>query len=263
MSQFSVVSWNVNSINARVDRVLAFLDREKPDYLCLQELKCSEDKFPFEAIQSRGYHCAVHGQKTYNGVAILSRRPTQILFKNFADGDVDDAARAISIECHGLKIINFYVPNGQAVDSEKYNYKLRWLERARSFLHREMNPSERIVLLGDFNIAPDDRDVYDPIAWKNQILCSPQERSALSKLVSFGFVDTLRMFTQEGGIYTWWDYREAAFIQNKGLRIDMIYATPTMALQCKQVRIDRDEREGEKPSDHAPVIATFNAPANQ
>jgi len=150
------------------------------------------------------------------------------------------------------------VPNGQSLASEKFDYKLRWLKRAEQFFKSQMNPDERIVFLGDFNIAPDDRDVYDPVAWKDHIHCSAPERDALAQLVSFGFVDTLRMFHQQRGIYSWWDYREASFMQNKGLRIDLIYATPAMALLCKEVRIDQMERAGDKPSDHAPVIAKFD-----
>lgn len=254
----TVVTWNVNSINARLERLLAFLKRESPDYLCLQELKCPNDKYPYEAITNAGYHSVVFGQKAYNGVAVLSKKPTTIQSTNFLDQDADQSARFMTVDTGDFKILNAYVPNGQSVDSEKFPYKLNWLARARAYLDIHLNPSDPIVLVGDFNIAPDDRDVYDPIAWKNHIHCTPQERDALARLLSFGFIDTMRMFQQGAGIFSWWDYRDGSFIQNKGLRIDMIYATPSLAMRCKSVRIDMDERRGEKPSDHAPVIATFS-----
>jgi exodeoxyribonuclease-3 len=254
----TVVSWNVNSVNARLDRVLGFLRRENPDYVCLQELKCPDEKFPFEAIKGLGYHATVFGQKSYNGVAILSKQPVTIHSKNFGDGDADESARFIAVSTGSFTLMNAYVPNGQSLDSPKYPYKLDWLKRARNFLDKDFRPTDRIVLVGDFNIAPDDRDVYDPTAWRNHIHCTPPEREALAKLVSYGFVDTLRMFHQGDKLFSWWDYREGSFPQNKGLRIDLIYATPTMAMACREVRIDKAEREGEKPSDHAPVIATFS-----
>ncbi len=252
-----IVTWNVNSINARLDRLLAFLGRESPDYLCLQELKCTEDNYPFEAITKVGYQSAVFGQKTYNGVAILTKKPVTVSAKNFGDGHSDDSARFLSVESDGLTVISAYIPNGQSVGSEKYLYKLEWLSRAKQFLEQNYKQSDKIVLVGDFNVAPDDRDVHDPRAWYEQILCSTKERQALAALVSFGFVDTLRMHHGDEKIFTWWDYRELSFVKNKGLRIDMIYATPSMAMRCTSVRVDRDERKGEKPSDHAPVIAEF------
>ena len=253
-----IVTWNVNSVNARLDRVLAFLEREQPDYLCLQELKCPDEKFPFQAIESKGYISTVFGQKSYNGVAILSKLNVNVIARNFIDASSDMSARFIAVDTGSIKILNAYVPNGQSIDSEKYPYKLDWLSRASAYLRGNLKPSERIVIVGDFNIAPDDRDVYDPIAWKNHIHCTQPERQALGELVSFGFVDTLRMFHQEKDLFSWWDYREGSFGLNKGLRIDLIYATPSLAMTCKSVRIDRDERKGEKPSDHAPVIANFS-----
>lgn len=252
-----IVTWNVNSINARLDRLLAFLDRESPDYLCLQELKCTEGNYPFEAIKNAGYESAMFGQKAYNGVAILTKKPVSVSARNFGDNHSDDSARFISIAADGLTIMSAYVPNGQSVGSEKYQYKLEWLSRAKQFLERHHKQTDKIVLVGDFNVAPDDRDVYDPIAWHEHIHCSTKEREALASLVSFGFVDTLRMHHGDEKIFSWWDYRELSFVKNKGLRIDLIYATPPMAMRCTGVRVDRDERKGEKPSDHAPVIAEF------
>lgn len=254
----TIATWNVNSVNARLDRLVAFLQRESPDYLCLQELKCTDDKFPYDAIKACGYDSAVFGQKTYNGVAILAKKPLKVTARNFNDNSADDNARFIAIAEGDLTIMSAYVPNGQAVGSDKYSYKLEWLARARSFMQLHHKQSEKIVLVGDFNVAPDDRDVYDPVAWYEQILCSTAEREALKNLVSFGFIDTLRMHHDEGKMFSWWDYRELAFPKNKGLRIDLIYATPPMAMRCTGVRIDRDERKGDKPSDHAPVIATFS-----
>jgi exodeoxyribonuclease-3 len=254
-----VVSWNVNSINTRLERVKAFLDRESPDYLCLQELKCADEKFPLEAIQAAGYHAAFFGQKAYNGVAVISKEPVEILFKNFSDHDSDDASRTITVRTkHNFDLICGYIPNGQSLGSEKFQYKMEWLKRAKAFLTRHWTPADRLIFVGDFNIAPDDRDVYDPVAWKEHIHCSTGERNALGELTSFGLIDTFRMHDQSAGVFSWWDYRELSFTRNKGLRIDLVYATPAMASLCRGVRIDRDERRGDKPSDHAPVIATFD-----
>jgi exodeoxyribonuclease-3 len=254
-----VVTWNINSINSRLARVEAFLRRESPDYLCIQELKCADDKFPLQAIHDLGYHAAFFGQKAYNGVAILSRQPVDIMFKNFQDQVSDDAARSITVRTsHGFDLICGYIPNGQSVGSEKYRYKLEWLARARAFLMQHWRPTDPLIFVGDFNIAPDDRDVYDPVAWREHIHCSSGERKALEALVSFGLIDALRMYDQSAGVFSWWDYRELSFAKDKGLRIDLIYATPPAAARCRNVRVDRDERRGEKPSDHAPVIATFD-----
>jgi len=253
-----VVTWNVNSINSRLDRLKAFLKRSEADYVCLQELKCSDEKFPLQAIEDAGYHAAFFGQKAYNGVAVLSRKPVEILHKNFDDRAADDAARTITVRTPDkFDLICAYVPNGQAIGSEKFAYKLDWLKRGKAFLQRHWKPSDPLVIVGDFNIAPDDRDVYDPVGWKEHIHCSTGERTALNDFVSFGLVDTLRVLDQSAGIYSWWDYRELSFPRNKGLRIDLIYATAPLAAKCSAVAIDRDERRGEKPSDHAPVIATF------
>lgn len=252
-----VVTWNVNSINSRLERLKAFLQREQPDFVCLQELKCSDDKYPLESLSNLGYRSSIFGQKAYNGVAVLSKKPVDILFKNF-DGK-DEAARSITIRTsYGFDIINMYVPNGQALGSDKYAYKLKWLKQAKHFIQSNWQPSDRLVIVGDFNIAPEDRDVYDPVAWKEHIHCSAAERAALQDLLSFGFIDTLRMHEQREGVFSWWDYRELSFPRNKGLRIDLIYATAPVAALCRSVRIDKDERQGEKPSDHAPVIAHFD-----
>lgn len=254
-----VVTWNVNSINSRLERLKAFLERSTADYVCLQELKCADEKFPLKDIEEAGYHAAFFGQKAYNGVAVISRKPVEILFKNFDDQVSDDAARTITVRTpDNFDLVCAYVPNGQAIGSEKYDYKLHWLKRGKAFLQRHWKPSDNLVVVGDFNIAPDDRDVYDPVGWKDHIHCSAGERTALSDFVSFGLIDTLRVLDQSAGIYSWWDYRELSFPRNKGLRIDLIYSTVPMATKCTSVTVDRDERRGEKPSDHAPVTATFN-----
>lgn len=233
------------------------MEREQPDYLCLQELKCAEEKYPLEALTDLGYHSAIFGQKAYNGVAVLSKKPVEILFKNF--DPTDDASRSICVRTKdGFDLINSYIPNGQSVGSEKYAYKLAWLKKAKDFIQKHWKVTDKLVFVGDFNIAPDDRDVYDPVAWKEHIHCSAGERAALNDLLSFGFIDTLRMHDQNSGVFSWWDYRELSFPRNKGLRIDLVYATPPAATLCRSVRIDRDERRGEKPSDHAPVIADFD-----
>jgi exodeoxyribonuclease-3 len=253
-----VVTWNVNSVNSRLERLKAFLERESPDYLCLQELKCSDEKFPSAALEEIGYHSAFFGQKAYNGVAVLSRKAVDILFKNFDDQVLDDASRSITVRTpEGFDLICGYIPNGQSVGSEKYQYKMEWMQRARAFLERHWKSTDPLIFVGDFNIAPDDRDVYDPVAWKDHIHCSTGERKALSELASFGLIDTHRIHDQSAGIFSWWDYRELSFAKNKGLRIDLVYATPPAASRCRSVRVDRDERRGDKPSDHAPVIANF------
>ena len=252
-----IVTWNVNSLNSRLERVKAFLDRESPDFLCLQELKCADEKYPHEAISELGYHSAIFGQKAYNGVAVISKKPVEILFRNFDPHD--EASRMIAVRTtYGFDIINAYVPNGQSLGSEKYAYKLAWLKQAKKFIQSHWKATDKLVFVGDFNIAPDDRDVYDPVAWKEHIHCSAGERAALNDLLSVGFIDTLRMHDQNAGVFSWWDYRELSFARNKGLRIDLIYATPPAASLCRSVNVDRDERRGEKPSDHAPVIGTFD-----
>lgn len=258
---FSIVTWNVNSINARVEHLVEFLNSKSPDYLCLQELKCMNEKFPYAAIEATGYKSCVFGQKAYNGVAVLSKAPLKEISMNFQDGHEDQSARFLVVDAGGFYLMCAYVPNGQAIGHDKFIYKLEWLKRAKKYLQDNFKPTQKIVLVGDFNIAPDDRDVYDPIAWKDHIHCSAEERVALQNLQSFGFVDTMRIHHQDKGIFSWWDYREMSFFQNRGLRIDMIYATPKMALHCTSSTVVREMRSKERPSDHAPVIAEFDCEA--
>jgi exodeoxyribonuclease III len=251
-----VITWNVNSITVRLERLKALLQRHSPDVVCLQELKCIDEKFPWEEVTKSGYHSAVLGQKTYNGVAILSRTPLIELQKGFIQAP-DPAARLLTVKAENTIFICAYVPNGQSVGSEKYEYKLKWLSSLRQQLEKLYSKKDPVVLLGDFNIAPDDRDVHDPALWHEKILCSTPERKALQSLLDFGFYDTYRRKNPEGREYSWWDYRAGSFYRNIGLRIDLILATETMDQRASKVWIDREERKGEKPSDHAPVIAEF------
>lgn len=251
--QMKIYTWNVNSVKARLDRLIAFLKRENPDYLCLQELKCVDDMFPWEAVTAAGYHAEVLGQKTYNGVAILSREKPSEVLKSFGDGDDDTQARAIGGRFEWGWLFSLYVPNGQTVDSDKYKYKLKWLERFQVFLKKHKLVDQRVLLCGDYNIAPDDRDVYDPKAWEGQVLCSEPERKALNEILDLGFEDLFRKFNDQPGAYTWWDYRNLGFPKNRGLRIDHLLGSKAIAPSITATGICRDERKGALPSDHAPV----------
>ena len=253
-----VASWNVNSIRAREERLLRWLDAQKPDVMCLQELKVEEAAFPFEKLEAAGYHAATWGQRTYNGVAILARSELAEVKKGI-DDEVDDLqARLIAARVGPLRVLSAYAPNGGEVGSDKWTYKLEWLKRLRSFLDRHFDPREPLVLCGDFNVAPEARDVCDPKAWAASVLFHEQARAALRHIVAFGFQDTLRLHTQDAGLYSWWDYRMLAFPKNKGLRIDHILATEPLARRCTAASIDRQERKGKQPSDHAPVVAEFD-----
>lgn len=254
----TIATWNVNSVKARWERLQAFLKRAAPDVACLQELKGVTENFPREALKELGYDSAVLGQKTYNGVCILSRAPLTDVTTGFQDGVEDPAARFIGATTYGMRIYSAYIPNGQAVGSEKYAYKMLWLERLRKYLDKHESPTKPAIVAGDFNVAPEDRDVHDPKAWEGQLLCSIPEREALAKICAFGLKDTFRKHHADGGLYSWWDYRMLGFPKNLGLRIDFILATAPLWEVCSQARIDRDERKGQTPSDHAPVLATFD-----
>ncbi len=223
----------------------------------MQELKCVDEKFPLEAFRERGYDVAAFGQKTYNGVAIASLTPLKDITRSFGDGDADVASRFVGATVNGIRVYSAYIPNGENVGTEKYAYKLKWLERMATFFAKHHQPSEAMVLCGDFNVAPEDRDVHDPAAWHERILCSTPEREALAKIVRWGFQDTLRKFMPDAGIYSWWDYRNLGFPKNQGLRIDFVLATAKAYERCSDARVIREERKGQKPSDHAPVEATF------
>ncbi len=252
-----LATWNVNSVKARLERLLKWLGKTRPDVLCLQELKQPDEAFPREEIAALGYHAAVHGQRTYNGVAILSRvEPANVLAG--LDDDVDDPqARLIAADVSGVRVLSAYFPNGSEVGSEKFAYKLDWMRRLGDYLDRCLDASMPVVMCGDFNVAVDDSDVAHPDAWAGSVLCVPQVREALEKIRKWGFIDVFRRQHPSGGIYSWWDYRRGAFRRNDGIRLDHVFATEAIAARCTAASVDRDQRDGEKPSDHAPVIVTF------
>ena len=248
-----IASWNVNSLNVRLPHLTQWLETMQPDIVALQETKLEDTKFPAEAINAAGYRCVFSGQKTYNGVAILAREEPRDVVTDIAG--LDDPQRRILVATVGdLRIANLYVVNGQEVGSEKYAYKLNWLARVRDFLAAEAQRHPNLVVLGDFNIVPDDRDVYDPVALKDTILLSAPERDALKALLALGLHDTYRLFHEEAGQYSWWDYRMGAFRRNLGMRIDLILASETLRARCIAASIDREPRKWERASDHAPVL---------
>jgi len=256
--QWRVASWNVNSLRVRLPQLGSWLEDSRPDVVGLQETKLTDDVFPHDALRALGYHAAASGQKTYNGVALLAREPLEDVVTDFTDLD-DPQRRLIAATVAGVRCVNVYVPNGQAVGADKYEYKLRWLRSLRRFLQAELARHEHVVVTGDFNIAPEDRDVHDPVLWKDQILCSEPERDAFRGLLELGLSDTFRLFNDGNNTFSWWDYRQLAFPKNRGLRIDHILLSPALAQACSACRIDRNARKGDKPSDHAPVIAEFSA----
>ena len=249
-----LATWNVNSLAVRLPQLLAWLDTNPVDVLVLQETKLIDDKFPQAEIEAAGYQVAFHGQKTYNGVALLSRGvPAQDVVKNIP-GFEDDMARVITGTVNGVRVIGGYFPNGQAPDSDKFVYKMRWLDALRGFVEEEMARHPQLVLMGDFNIAPEDRDVFDPVAWAGQIHCTPEERAHFQQLCGLGLVDTFRLFEQPPKSWSWWDYRNLAFRKNQGLRIDIILASAALRPRVQGCVIDKLPRKNERPSDHAPVV---------
>ncbi|HEY9873637.1 MAG TPA: exodeoxyribonuclease III [Candidatus Obscuribacterales bacterium] len=280
-----IATWNVNSIRTRLDHVVQWLQENPVDVLCLQETKVVDEKFPRSPLEEIGYHLYVSGQKSYNGVAILSRAPLADVSTGFAAvlgennvGDLDEQKRVITGVVDGIRIVNLYVPNGASVGSEKYAYKLRWLEVLREYLQTliknqspvaqasrllekeelEATPNPKsICICGDFNIAPEDRDIHDPAAYKGRIMASEKERQALQSILELGLADAFRKFTQEGGHFSWWDYRTAAFRRNWGWRIDHHYLTPDLYDRATSCTIDVAPRKLAQPSDHTPVIVTF------
>lgn len=253
-----IATWNVNSVRSRLERLLAWLQKAQPDILCLQELKSTNEAFPLDAIRGAGYHAAVFGQKTYNGVAILSRaEPTAIQY-GLMDDHEDAQARLLAAQIGTVHVISAYVPNGQVVGTEAYAYKLRWFQRLRMLLETRFRPMDLVILCGDFNVARDEKDVARPSVWANSVLFHPTSREAMEELLAWGLTDVFRQHHPEGGLYSWWDYRMLAFPKNDGLRLDYILATEALAVRCTAAEIDRQERKGEKPSDHAPVMATFD-----
>jgi exodeoxyribonuclease III len=252
-----VATWNVNSLRVRLPQLLAWLDRCPVDVLAMQETKCMDVEFPRLELEALGYHLIFCGQRSYNGVAIASRSPCTEVVTDLP-GFEDEARRVLAVTTDdGLRLVNFYVPNGQSLGSEKYAYKLRWLAAARDWLAAEITRHPRLVVVGDFNIAPEDRDVHDPEAWRGSIHVSEPERQALRELLAVGLVDVFRLFEQPDRSFSWWDYRMLGFRRNHGLRIDLILASRELAAACRAATIDKEPRRAERPSDHAPVIATF------
>ena len=251
-----IATWNVNSMKVRLPHVMEWLDAHAPDVLVLQEIKQVTEAFPAEDLASIGYETIANGQKTYNGVAIISKTTPVEPVLEFPAFD-DPQRRVLAATIGDVRVINLYVPNGSEVGSDKYDYKLRWLATLRDFLEEELARHENLVVLGDFNIAPSDEDVYDPEKWGEGILCSPREREALRNVLDLGLTDVFRKFEQPEKTYSWWDYRAAGFRRNAGLRIDLILSSASMTDRCSASYVDKEPRAWERPSDHAPVIAEF------
>ena len=248
-----VATWNVNSLNVRLAHVEQWCAQAQPDVLGIQETKLEDAKFPRSAVEALGYEVAFSGQKTYNGVALLARQPIHDVITDLPG--LDDPQRRILIATIGeMRVANLYVVNGQAVGSEKYAYKLDWLDKVTRFLEGELRNDPRLLVMGDFNIAPEDRDVHDPLAWHEQILCSTPERDALRRLLGLGLSDSFRHFDDSAGHYSWWDYRQAGFRRDLGLRIDLVLASAPLLQRATAASIDRDPRTWERPSDHAPAV---------
>lgn len=252
-----IATWNVNSLRVRLPHLLAWLDSEKPDIVALQETKTVNEDFPLGDIHAAGYQVVFSGQKTYNGVALLSRTLPADTVCDIAGLD-DPQRRLLAASYNGLRVINLYVPNGSSVGSDKYIYKLAWLEKVCAWIQQQLSAHENLIVLGDFNIAPEDRDVHDPAAWQGQVLVSDAERAAFRQLQNSGLLDCFRLFEQPEAVFSWWDYRAGAFRRNHGMRIDHILISPALRAHCMDCHIDTAPRKLERPSDHAPVIAAFN-----
>ena len=248
-----LATWNVNSLKVRLPHVLDWLAANAPDVLCLQETKLEDANFPVAELEAAGYHVLYSGQKTYNGVALISRSEGSEVVCGIP-GFVDEQKRVIAATYGDVRVVCAYFPNGQSLDSDKYQYKLRWLDAMQGWLRSELTHYPKLALLGDYNIAPEDRDVHDPKAWEGQVLVSPAERAAFSGLLGLGMVDAFRKFNQEDNAFSWWDYRMAAFRRNMGLRIDHILLTQPLAAQAVSCVIDKAPRKLERPSDHTPVM---------
>ncbi len=253
-----IVSWNVNSVRARLGRLVALLGRHAPDAVLLQETKTVDETFPFAELASAGYRAEVSGQKGYNGVAILARQPMTQVQRGFPGDPTPEQRRVISAEVAGVRLVNVYVVNGKSPRSESFKVKLAWLEALRRWVGEVFDPAAPLVIAGDFNIAPDDRDVHDPEYWRGRLLCTDEERARLRALLDWGLSDLLRVNDDQPGRFTWWDYRHGAFNKDRGLRIDLALGSAKVAARVSSVQVDRAERDPasaeEKPSDHAPLI---------
>ncbi|MEO8506425.1 MAG: exodeoxyribonuclease III [Betaproteobacteria bacterium] len=257
-----IAAWNVNSLNVRLPRLLAWLEASRPDVVCLQETKLEDPKFPVMELAAAGYGAHYSGQKTYNGVAILVRDGLPVSDVTFGIGGYEDAQkRVIAATVSDIRVVGVYVPNGQSVDSDKYVYKLAWYAALAIMLRAELARHPALAVAGDFNVAPEDRDVHDPALWAGQVLCSGPERTAFRALLDVGLKDSFRLFDQPEKTYSWWDYRQLAFPKNHGLRIDHVLLSDALAARCTASRIDRNARKGEKPSDHAPVVVELREEA--
>ncbi len=252
-----VASWNVNSLNIRLEHVLQWLSDESPDILALQETKTTDDAFPFKAINKAGYEVVFSGQKAYNGVAIIAKSSPENIITDIP-GLEDPQRRIIAATIDDVRIINLYVVNGSAPGTEKFSYKMNWLTHVTEFINEQIACYGDVIVLGDFNIAPDDRDVHDPIKWKDKILCTKDERSALNQVLDLGLQDSFRLLHDDAGFYSWWDYRMNGFARNHGLRIDLILCTDEMSEALTASYIDLEPRKWQRPSDHTPVIAEFD-----
>jgi exodeoxyribonuclease-3 len=256
MDTLSIATWNVNSLRVRLPQLAEWSAATTPDIIALQETKTTDADFPSADLTALGYHSAYAGQRTYNGVAVLSREPITVLATELP-GFPDEQRRVLAVETAGLTVLDLYVPNGQALGSDKFAYKLGWLAALADWLSGDFGRRENLVVLGDFNIAPEDRDVHDPVKWAGGVHVSPEERAALQRIADAGFIDLFRRFDQAEGSFSWWDYRQGAFRRNHGLRIDLIFAHAALAARCTGCHIDREPRRAERPSDHTPVIAEF------
>ena len=252
-----LATWNVNSLKVRLPQVIDWLQTNQPDMLCLQESKLTDENFPAAEIAAIGYESVFTGQKTYNGVAILSKQKGSEIITAIPGFEVEQK-RVVAVTYGDMRVISAYVPNGDTVESEKYQYKLRWLPALTGWLQQELKDHQKLAILGDFNIAPEDRDVYDPQLWQGKVLCSEPERAAFGDLLKLGLTDSFRLFEQAEKSYTWWDYRMMAFRLNRGLRIDHILLSDALASVCTSCTVDKAVRKLERPSDHAPVVTELS-----
>jgi len=252
-----LATWNINSIRAREHRLLPWLSQHRPDVLCLQETKVEDAGFPAAALAQAGYQVVTFGQRSYNGVAIASTLPLTEVTRGFGDDVADDEARVIAATTHGMRVVCVYVPNGQDLASDRYPYKLAWFRRLRAYLDRTATPDQPLALCGDFNVTPDDRDVWSPEKWHGMIHVSEPERAALAEVAAFGLTDVFRHHHGDDKTYSWWDYRGVSFFKDQGLRIDLIYLTAPLVARCTACTIDRVARKGQDASDHAPVVAVI------
>lgn len=251
-----IASWNVNSLRVRLPQVLEWLEYNPVDILALQETKLTDVNFPINEFKEIGFCAEYSGQKTYNGVAVITKEKCADIVKDI-DGLDDTQRRILAVTIDDFRILNLYVVNGKEVGSDKYAYKLEWLKKVTNFIEQDHKTYSNYVIVGDFNITPENRDVHDPALWKDKILCSKEERQALHSILDLGFTDTFRLFEQEDNSFSWWDYRAAAFKRNMGLRIDLILASNILEANCTFSIIDKEPRKNERPSDHAPVVAEF------